>query len=241
VLGIDISEHNARVTIRTRTGTSLVVGCVVESDPPHRVANTWVLDEIPTFLSPRLPTDFGPDGGRGDHSNARLIVMSGVPGTGKSTLADEIAKALRVPSFAGDWLLGALTPFGGYHLSNLLDMADELLTTLAMRQLALGQSAILDFPTERAATRERWRSLAAAYGVGMRVIICVCSDAATHRQRAEHRRRAIPGWHDAGDWADIERRREQFPPWHGDTLIIDAVNPVEDNLRRALEYIDRPG
>jgi hypothetical protein len=80
VLGIDIGEHNARATIRTRTGTSLVVGCVVEPDPPHRVANTWVLDEIPRFLSPRLPTDFGPAGSRGDHSNARLIVMSGVPG-----------------------------------------------------------------------------------------------------------------------------------------------------------------
>jgi hypothetical protein len=57
--------------------------------------------------------------------------------------------------FAVDWLLGSLTPFGGYHLDDLFGIGAELLTTLAFRQLELGQSAILDFPAEDLATRIR--------------------------------------------------------------------------------------
>ena len=31
-------------------------------------------------------------------------------------------RALGIPVFANDWLLGALTPFGGYHFDRLLDI-----------------------------------------------------------------------------------------------------------------------
>lgn len=40
------------------------------------------------------------------------VVLTGLPGTGKSTLADRAAAALGAPSFSGDWLLGALAPHG---------------------------------------------------------------------------------------------------------------------------------
>jgi hypothetical protein len=62
---------------------------------------------IPSVLTPRLPTDFTdyPElAGRG--ATARLIVLSGLPGVRKSTLAEEAGRALGVPVFAVDWLLG---------------------------------------------------------------------------------------------------------------------------------------
>ena len=34
----------------------------------------------------------------------KLIVFSGLPGTGKSTLAESVGKQQRVPVFAKDWL-----------------------------------------------------------------------------------------------------------------------------------------
>jgi predicted kinase len=235
VLGVEIGEFTARAKVRTRTGRVVVVGCVVAPGPPHHIRNTWVIDEIPGFLGPRLPATFTRPAR--PTTDARLVLVSGVPGTGKSTLADAIGRELPAPCFAGDWLLGALTPFGGYHLSELFGIAEELLTTLALRQLELGQSAILDFPAENGATRERWRSLAVAYGARLRVIVCVCSDPARHRHRAEQRRRAIPGWHDAADWTDIQQRQERFPAWGDEALVVDAVNPVERNLRVALDHI----
>jgi predicted kinase len=144
---------------------------------------------------------------------------------------------LRVPVFAVDWLLGSLTPFGGYHLEELFKMGGELLTTLAYRQLALGQSAILDFPAEDLATRTRWRTLAGTAGAEFRVVVCVCSDRELHRARLEGRERGIPGWHDAGNWANVERRLAEFPPWTGQVLTIDAVQPLARNLATVLAYV----
>ena len=74
---------------------------------------------------------------------------------------------------------------GGYHLDDLFGIGAELLTTLAFRQLELGQSAVLDFPVEDPATRTRWRSLADAAGAQFRVIVCTCSDRELHRARLE--------------------------------------------------------
>ena len=139
--------------------------------------------------------------------------------------------------FAVDWLLGSLTPFGGYHLDDLFGIGAELLTTLAFRQLELGQSAILDFPAEDPATRTRWRSLAGAAGAQFRVIVCACSDRKLHRARLEHRERGIPGWHKAGNWANVERRLAEFPPWTGEVLTIDAVQPLAQNLATVLRYV----
>jgi adenylate kinase family enzyme len=42
----------------------------------------------------------------------QIIAFTGLPGTGKSTLAEALATETGVPAFAGDWLLGALRPHG---------------------------------------------------------------------------------------------------------------------------------
>ncbi|MCC5653710.1 AAA family ATPase [Nostoc sp. XA013] len=38
----------------------------------------------------------------------KVILFSGIPGTGKSTLSEEIARTLHIPVFSLDWILGAM-------------------------------------------------------------------------------------------------------------------------------------
>jgi predicted kinase len=238
VTGFDTSDHTARARIRVRDGSVQVVTCTVEPAAAHRIRASRTMALIPSVLTPRLPADFTgyPElAGRG--VGGRLIVFSGVPGTGKSTLAEAAGRQLGVPVFAVDWLLGSLTPFGGYHLDDLLKIGAELLTTLAFRQLELGQSAILDFPAEDLATRTRWRTLARTAGAEFRVVVCACSERKLHRTRLERRQRGIPGWHKGGAWANVERRLAEFPPWTGEVLAIDAVQPLAQNLATVLEYV----
>jgi hypothetical protein len=240
VIGFDTSDHAARARLRVRDGSVQVVTCAVRPEAPHRIRATRTTALIPDFLTPRLPDDFAGYSelaGRGE--GARLIVFSGLPGTGKSTLADAAGRQLGIPVFAVDWLLGSLSPFGGYHLDELLRAGAELLTTLAFRQLELCQSAILDFPTEDRATRTRWQTLAQAAGAEFRAIVSVCSDRELHRARLEGRARGIPGWHEGGNWANVERRLAEFPPWTGEVLTVDAVRPLGQNLATVLEYLTR--
>jgi predicted kinase len=187
-------------------------------------------------LTPRLPARFESTGQR---SGGRLIVVCGVPGTGKSTLADGIGRALGIPVFAIDWLMGALTPFGGRDRGpELGDIGYELATTLAYRQLLLGQSAVIDSPAEGVDERERWRTLAESFDAGFDVIHCVCGDEATHATRLATRVRGIAGWHDGGSWQVVKPRRDAWVPWTGVNLLeLDAVHGADENLARALRWL----
>lgn len=167
----------------------------------------------------------------------KLIVISGLPGPGKSSLADALGRNLGVPVFATDWVQATLKRSQpGINNERLGFAGYELLSMLAERQLRLGQSAILDSVASIEVVREQWRRSAATYGARWRVIECVCSDETVHRERLENRQRDIPGWPDLA-WDEVERVREYFVPWNEARLILDALEPQADNIRRALEYL----
>ncbi len=173
----------------------------------------------------------------------RLIVFAGSPGTGKSALAEAVGQELGIPVLAKDWLEATLlrcelTPinqdkplgFAGY----------QLLTILAERQLMLGQSVILDSVASTVSIRSSWKQLAMEYDAEWRVIECICSDESLHRARMNVRQRNIPGWHEL-DWSEVERVKAYYLPWDEDRLILNAIHPLEDNLKLAFEYLRKEG
>lgn len=168
----------------------------------------------------------------------QVIAIVGLPGSGKSTLSERLARETGVPVFSGDWLMGSLAPHG---VLNDLDretyiaLYDGLLETLIVRQLLLGQSAINDGLIDDE-TAERWTRLAAEHSAELKVIECVCGDTGLHRSRLEGRVRGIPGWHEV-DWDHVERMRDEFPPLTVDKLVVDAVDPVEANLAKVRDYL----
>ncbi len=169
----------------------------------------------------------------------QVIVFAGLPGTGKSTLAEAVARALRAPAFSGDWLMGGLKPahaaLGKLDRSEYLAAWFGLLRTLVIRQLMLDQSAIVeDIVSDSQFVL--WQQTAESFAARLSLIECICSDQAVHRARIESRVRAIPGWHEVG-WDHVERMRAEFPPLTVDRLVVDAMAPLEDNLRRVLSYV----
>lgn len=77
-----------------------------------------------------------------------IVVFTGLPGTGKSTLSESLGRRLHTPVFAGDWLLGSMKP--AHEQIATMDQAaydalyESVLTSLLSRQLMLGQSGIAD-------------------------------------------------------------------------------------------------
>ena len=169
----------------------------------------------------------------------QLIVFSGLPGTGKSSIAEAVARALGIPVFAKDWLEATLIRCALKPAENgppLGSAGYNLLTTLTERQLQLGQSVILDSVASTLSIRAEWRALAQAYQADWRVIECICSDEAVQRDRMTVRQRRIPGWHEL-DWSEVERVKAYYAPWDEERLILDAMNPLEDNIAAARRYL----
>jgi predicted kinase len=169
---------------------------------------------------------------------SQIIVFTGLPGTGKSSVAEAVARQLQIPIFAKDWLEAVLLKNGFTPKadSNTGYLGYELLTVLAQRQLMFGQSVILDSVASTESIRTRWRELAVEFGAGWKVIECVCVDEGLHRQRLLTRQRGIPGWHELS-WDDIETVKGYYVPWREPRLILDMSNLLEGNVAQALAYL----
>ncbi len=168
----------------------------------------------------------------------KLIVFSGLPGTGKTSLAEAIGRQLGIPVFAKDWLEATLKRAqpGAAAEQQTGYAAYELLTTLAQRQLMLGQSAILDSVLSIEKIRDQWRTLAGKYQAQWRVIECTCSDENVHRQRLSQRQRGIPGWHEL-EWSEVERVKGYYAAWTEERLVIDTLKPPSENIREIFAYL----
>lgn len=168
----------------------------------------------------------------------RMIVFSGIPGTGKSTLAEAIGRNLGIPVFAKDWLEATLVRSGLEPTSEEKSLGFagyELLTILAERQFMLGQSVILDSVAASQTIRSTWRELAEKYGADYRVIECICSDETLHRSRLNGRKRNIPGWHEL-EWSEVKRVKQYYSAWDVEHLILDMAEAFDENLTKAKIY-----
>ena len=157
-----------------------------------------------------------------------LIVFSGLPGTGKTTIASELTRRINAVYLRIDVIEQALRDANvltgdvgasGYGVAN----------ALALSNLRMGQTVIADCVNPLKESREAWQAVAATAGVEMLDIEVVCSDLLEHQRRVEGRTGDIaglvpPSWqsvsvHEYEAWAET--------PLTVDTASVTAAEAVE--------------
>jgi len=165
-----------------------------------------------------------------------LVVVGGLPGTGKSTLAEHAARLVGGALLAKDVVEATLWRSGIGREQRSGWAGYELLGSLAEAQLTVGTSVVLDSVAAYERLRDRWRDLAARHGARFRAVECVCSDEQVHRGRIDGRQRGIPGWYELS-WQEVEDARSRYEPWLAEHLVLDAVAPLDRNLAALAAYL----
>ena len=165
-----------------------------------------------------------------------LIVLSGLPASGKSVLAESLSRALSLTIVSIDPIEAAMWRAGLAKTQTGI-AAYEVAQALAEEHLRLRHSVIVDAVNPVEGPRAAWRNLAAKHRVSLKIIECVCSDETMHRQRIEGRVRSIAGTHEL-TWANLLQRRAEYEAWTDPRLVLDTsrTSPAQ-LLAQALNYV----
>jgi len=145
--------------------------------------------------------------------------MSGLPATGKTTIARVLAHEVGAVHLRIDVIEQAVVRAGAG--SHPLGQVGYLIAhRLALDFLDQGLFVVADSVNPLAVTRQAWRDVASAAAVGYLDVEVVCSDPAEHERRAVNRVGDIPGLALPG-WAEIASR--EYEPWDRARLVLDTA------------------
>lgn len=165
----------------------------------------------------------------------RLVVFAGLPGSGKSAVADRVARELGVPILSVDPIEEALHRAGIARGWDRGVAAYEVASRVAEHVLSLGQRVIIEAANAEPEGRAVWYDLGRRSGVDPGFIEVVCSDSDVHRRRLEGREPGYPGV-DEPTWAAVEARRVGFAGWDEERLVLDTATDLDANVARALAW-----
>ncbi|GAA1120633.1 AAA family ATPase [Nocardiopsis metallicus] len=165
-----------------------------------------------------------------------LIVMAGLPGSGKSTVAEELGRRLPAPVLSVDPVEAALWSAGVDRAQPTGLAAYVVVEAMAAGILALSQTVIVDAVNDAEEARAQWSGLAERQGVPLAWIEVVCSDPDLHRRRLQSRRRDLPGFPEPG-WDSLAARRAGLGSWREERLVLDSAEALEPNVEKALAHL----
>ncbi len=163
-----------------------------------------------------------------------LIILAGLPGSGKSTLGRELARRLSATYLRIDTMeqaivrssLGVATAEEAGYLAGY---------AVAVDNLRLGRTVIADSVNSIGLSRAGWHDTAAEAGCESIDVEIICSDPVEHRHRVETRTTDIKGLNQP-TWQDVVDR--DYEPWDEDHVVIDtAGRPVSECVDELLDCL----
>lgn len=150
-----------------------------------------------------------------------LYILSGLPGSGKTTIGTQLGTRLRAAYVRIDTIeqglrdVCSIQPLGeGYALAY----------RVAADNLRVGMDVVADSCNPIDMTRREWERVASTARAKYVNIELVCSDPNEHRRRVESRESSIAGLK-LPTWSEVEQR--EYSRWTSPRVVIDTAGRSE--------------
>lgn len=157
-----------------------------------------------------------------------LYIFSGLPGTGKSTIAQGLSQAFSILYLRIDTIEQALRDLCD------LDVQGEgyrLAYRIAADNLNQGMSVVADSCNPIVLTRQEWQQVATEAGAKYVNIEIICSDLTEHQNRIENRVSTINGL-TLPTWEQVQNR--EYHAWRAERIVMDTANKTPDQCIKEL-------
>jgi predicted kinase len=148
-----------------------------------------------------------------------LIVFGGLPGTGKTTIARELARQVHGVYLRIDTIEQSLRDSGVLNLDTE-DAGYHVAYAVAEENLRLGLTVIADCVNPLQLTRDAWVAGAKRAGVECAEVEVECSDPEMHRRRMMERSTDIKGLQPP-TWREVLGRA--YDAWNRKHIVIDTA------------------
>jgi predicted kinase len=158
-----------------------------------------------------------------------LIVLGGLPGVGKSSIARAFSKAASAVHVRIDSIEQAIRE-SGVRVVTLHDAGYRVGYAVAEDNLRLGHIVVADSVNPLPITRVAWLDVARRAGTRVLEVEVLCSDQEEHRRRVEQRladkEQGGPAWQEVLD--------RDYHPWPTATLVIDSAQTTVEEAAASL-------
>ncbi|WP_010463542.1 AAA family ATPase [Acidovorax radicis] len=160
-----------------------------------------------------------------------LVVLGGLPGVGKSTVARALLALWPAVYLRIDTIEQALRDSGVLVAGDVGAAGYRVACALARTQLAQGMPVLADCVNPLPVTREAWRAVARDAQVPVLEVEVICSDAAEHQRRVETRAIGVPGLV-GPTWQAV--LQHDYMRWDQERLVVDTARC---SVGEAAQYI----
>jgi predicted kinase len=150
-----------------------------------------------------------------------LVIFGGLPGVGKTTIAQELARQIGAMHIRIDSIEQAIRDCAAVVAPPLEEAGYRVGYAVARDNLRIGRTVVADSVNPLRVTRDAWREVGQNAQVDTIEIEIICSDCGEHRSRVEQRQGDISGLR-LPTWEEVVSR--EYHPWNREHIVIDTAN-----------------
>ncbi|GAB3565177.1 P-loop nucleotide/nucleoside kinase family protein [Spelaeicoccus albus] len=163
----------------------------------------------------------------------RLVVLSGLPGVGKTTIAEIVASRTGSVHLSIDEVEESILACGLPSGWKVGVAAYEATCAMAEQNLRLGHDVVVDAVNDSEEARQTWRTAASRTGSHIDFVYLVVSDVQDHERRLGGRNRGLAHVGEPS-WSSVQRRRDDYAVWSHDVLNFDTAAQTADEIADTL-------